>query len=325
MLEERRSGALRARLSGSRLVLAGGLALATAVAGACGDAATSAGDPAALNAGQGAKPIARTKCSEFPANNYWHADIRNLPVHERSSEWLSHMSTDVNLHPDFGPSFGHGPNYGIPITVVRKSHKRVRVRFYYAAESDQKLYPLGRDTRIEGGRNSDGDRHAIIVDKDRCKLYETFDTRKVGGKWRAGSGAIWSLKRNRLRPDGWTSADAAGLPILPGLARYDEVGRGVSTTRSGSPSGARVGPTSTPRATPRRATRPAAAADGPPPPSPCRLPRAAVPTPGERRSPHAQALRDDRRRQRGELVHLGRAAPAVVGRPAAHAPSRQGV
>jgi len=169
------------------------------------------------------KPIAKTRCSEFPADNWWHADVSGLPVHARSGAWLSHMSTDVDLHPDFGPSYGAGPNYGIPITVVDGSHRKVRVRFYYGSESDKVRYPLGKDTRIEGGRNSDGDRHAIVVDKSRCKLYEVYDARVVDGKWRAGSGAVWSLKRNRLRPDGWTSADAAGLPILPGLLRWNEV------------------------------------------------------------------------------------------------------
>ena len=170
-----------------------------------------------------AKPVAGTKCSEFPADNWWHADIRHLPVHARSTAWLSHMSTDVDLHPDFGPSYGDGPNYGIPITVVGKKHAKVKVGFDYSSESDRVRYPLGNDTKIEGGRNSDGDRHAIIVDKHRCKLYETYATRVVNGRWRAGSGAVWSLRSNKLRPDGWTSADAAGLPILPGLLRWNEV------------------------------------------------------------------------------------------------------
>jgi hypothetical protein len=165
------------------------------------------------------RPVKGTTCPTFPADNYWHADVSKLPVDPRGKKWLSHMDTGVDLHPDFGSSFGHGPNYGIPITVVKHSHRRVHVRFQYASESDKVRYPLGKDTRIEGG----SDRHAIMVDKGTCKLYETFATRKKNGKWHAGSGAVWSLNSDKLRPNGWTSADAAGLPILPGLLRWNEV------------------------------------------------------------------------------------------------------
>ena len=172
--------------------------------------------------GAAARPIAGTTCQTFPADNYWRADIRDLPVHARSDQWLSHMSPGSDLHPDFGPNAG-GTDYGIPITVVPHDHRRVRVRFTYADESDHVRYPLGRDTRIEGGRSSSGDRHAIIVDRGSCRLFETYATRRRDGRWYAGSGATWSLRSNDLRPDGWTSADAAGLPILPGLLRWNEV------------------------------------------------------------------------------------------------------
>jgi hypothetical protein len=199
-----------------RRLAVGGVVAALGLAGTTYAMADARPQPAEARA---YRPVAGTSCPTFPSDNYWHADISKLPVHPRSKKWLSHMYTNVDLHPDFGSSFGDGPNYGIPITVVRHSHKKVRVRFQYAGESDKVRYPLGGDTRIEGG----SDRHAIIVDKGSCKLYETFATRKKNGRWHAGSGAVWSLEKNKLRPNGWTSADAAGLPILPGLLRWKEV------------------------------------------------------------------------------------------------------
>jgi hypothetical protein len=141
---------------------------------------------------------------------------------------MSHMSPTRRLHPDFGPSYGAQPvPYGIPITYVGGSHAKVSVTFMYSSESDHVGYPLGSDTRIEGGANASGDRHAVIVDKSTCRLYELWDVRRTAsGRWTAGSGATWSLSANKLRPAGWTSADAAGLPILPGLLRWDEVKAG---------------------------------------------------------------------------------------------------
>ena len=187
-------------------------------------AGITAGSPAGAT---GARQLPGTSCAVFPANNYWHADISTLPVNRHSSQWLSHMSPGSNLHPDFGPSYGAQPvPYGIPYTVVGHSHARVHVHFTYADESDDVRYPLGSDSKIEGGANADGDRHVLIVDRGSCRLYELYDVHHRNGRWSAGSGATWSLGSNKLRPSGWTSADAAGLPILSGLLRLDEVQAG---------------------------------------------------------------------------------------------------
>jgi hypothetical protein len=132
------------------------------------------------------------------------------------------------MHADFGSGLYEGGKIGIPFVTVGRSQEKVPVSFDYAEESDRGPYPIPPNVPIEGGRGSDGDRHVIVVDRDRCKLYELFAAypRDGGRRWTAGSGAIWNLRTNRLRPRGWTSADAAGLPILPGLARWDEVKRG---------------------------------------------------------------------------------------------------
>ena len=131
------------------------------------------------------------------------------------------------MHADFGSGLWDGGPIGIPVTVVGKGQAKSRVSFEYADESDKGPYPIPKNVAIEGGRASDGDRHALIVDRDSCKLYELFALYPTsGGGWRAGSGAIFDLRSNKLRPAGWTSADAAGLAILPGLARYEDVARG---------------------------------------------------------------------------------------------------
>lgn len=162
-------------------------------------------------------------CDIFPADNVWHADVSGLPVHARSSDWLTAMGGPTRqLHPDFGPSGLEQP-YGIPYNIVAGSHTKVNVDFYYPDESDPGPYPLGSDTTIEMG----SDRHALMLDRDNCVLYETFDTSQDSGGWHAGSGAVWNLRSNNLRPETWTSADAAGLPVFAGLIRRDEIAAGV--------------------------------------------------------------------------------------------------
>ena len=135
----------------------------------------------------------------------------------------------TNLHPDFGPSGDPTNPYGMPYEVVPSGQPFVNVAFEYASESDPGPYPFGPNTPIEGGQNSTGDRHALMVDPVTCTLYELYDAHYSPSASAAGSGAIWNLNSNTLRPAGWTSADAAGLPILPGLVRYDEVESGSIT------------------------------------------------------------------------------------------------
>lgn len=166
----------------------------------------------------------KNKCPYFPANNVWHADISKMPVHSRSAAWLKSMSASKKkLHPDFGPADPEeqAVPYGIPFEETPSNRKKVSVAFDYDDESDKGPYPFAASTPIEGGSDADGDRHAIMVSSD-CKLYELWHA-EYGSHPSAGSGAIWDLKSNNLRKAGWTSADAAGLPILPGLLRYDEV------------------------------------------------------------------------------------------------------
>ncbi|HEU4656584.1 MAG TPA: hypothetical protein VFR97_03625 [Capillimicrobium sp.] len=185
---------MRARLTALSLALAGALA------------------PAAL-----AHPLRDApRCPVLPADNPWNQRVDRLPVAPRSDRIVASIGLDDHLHADFGT------RYGIPYTTVGRHQRRVPVRFRYAAESDPGPYPLPRDVPIEGG----SDRHAIVVDRVRCRLYELFALERRGRQWHAGSGAIFDLRSNALRPRGWTSADAAGLPILPGLARYDDVRRG---------------------------------------------------------------------------------------------------
>jgi hypothetical protein len=162
-------------------------------------------------------------CPLFPATNVWNKSVNRLPLRERSATLIRSIGADLRLHADFGSGLWDGGPIGIPYAVVDGAQAKSSVDFLYADESDAGPYPIPDDVPIEGGPDADGDRHALIVDRDTCTLYELFDLRPG---WSAGSGAIWNLRSNALRPAGWTSADAAGLPILPGLARYDEVASG---------------------------------------------------------------------------------------------------
>jgi hypothetical protein len=174
-------------------------------------------------------PLPRApSCPVFPADNHWNLRVDRLPVAADSDAIVRSIGRGGHLHADFGSGRYEGAPIGIPYTTVPARQRRVPVRFDYADESDRGPYPIPRRVPVEGGRRSDGDRHVIVVDRDRCRLYELFAAYPVAGgrRWRAGSGAVWNLRSNRLRPRGWTSADAAGLPILPGLARYDELRRG---------------------------------------------------------------------------------------------------
>lgn len=164
-----------------------------------------------------------TALQVFPLDNAWNTDISEYPVHPNSDNFLASIGLERGLHPDFGTVWEGAP-IGIPYNVVDADTPRVDVSFDYADESDAGPYPIPADALIEGGPNSDGDRHVLLVDPVEKKLYELFYAYpQDDGTWTAGSGAIWDLTSNASRPDGWTSADAAGLPIFAGLVRYDEV------------------------------------------------------------------------------------------------------
>jgi hypothetical protein len=163
------------------------------------------------------------KLQVFPDDNPWNQDISAFPLHPLSAAYIASIGPTKGLHPDFGTVWEGGP-IGIPFVVVPADQPKVPVAFYYASESDPGPYPIPPDAPIEGGPDSSGDRHILVVDYFHKRLYEVFDAWRNGaGGWQSGSGAIFDLTSNELRPDCWTSADAAGLPIFPGLVRYDEV------------------------------------------------------------------------------------------------------
>ncbi len=158
----------------------------------------------------------------LPADNPWNRRIDREPVDPNSAALVASIGVDRPLHPDFGVEWMGAPS-GIPYVVVPGTQPKVPVTFTYGPESDPGPYPVPPGAPIEGGRNSTGDRHILMIDRDNWKLYELFSAYPEGNGWRAGSGAIFDLNSNTLRPAGWTSADAAGLPVFPGLVRRDEV------------------------------------------------------------------------------------------------------
>ena len=167
-------------------------------------------------------------CALFPADSIWNTRVDELAVDASSSTWVATIGANTRLHPDFGSGVwppGSDSPIGIPYDSVPGSQTPVPVSFLYDDESDPGPYPVPPDASIEGGPSSGGDRHVLVLERDSCTLYELFDAWPIAGgaEWSAGSGAVFSLGSHALRPAGWTSADAAGLPILPGLVRYDEV------------------------------------------------------------------------------------------------------
>jgi hypothetical protein len=184
---------------------------------ACGAPQPAGGPDAGPNASlAGRRP--------FPDDNPWNTPVDQDPVDPNSVALIASIGTATDLHPDFGANYNGSP-FGIPYVVVAGTTPLVQVSFDYADESDPGPYPIPVEAPIEGGAGSNGDRHVLVVDRDHWKLFELFAAYPAPGSsdWTAGSGAIFDLSSNALRPAGWTSADAAGLPIFPGLVRYDEV------------------------------------------------------------------------------------------------------
>ena len=191
----------------------------------CAAAPTAGGGGPSGGGGPGLGPNASLEGRRpFPADNPWNTPIDQDPVDPSSDTLIASIGLTRGVHPDFGANYNGGP-FGIPYIVVGGSTPGVGVTFDYADESDPGPYPIPADAPIEGGAASSGDRHVLVIDRDHWKLYELFAAYPVAGStnWTAGSGAIFDLGSDALRPAGWTSADAAGLPIFPGLVRYDEV------------------------------------------------------------------------------------------------------
>ena len=203
-----------------RLSLRTSAVLCAALSG-CGGGSSAAGGPppgssaSASTSASASAGAVLLGCPVFPADNPWNRDVSRDLVDPRSDAYIASVGPGRFLHPDFGSD----PTYGIPWTSVPGTQPRVSMSFDYDDESDPGPYPFPANAPVESG----GDSHVLVLDRDACRLYETFDSKFVGPGWHAGSGAVFDLRSNTLRHDGWTSADAAGLPILPGLVRRDEV------------------------------------------------------------------------------------------------------
>jgi hypothetical protein len=180
-----------------------------------------ASPPAFAKAPPGAPPH-EGACPVFPASNSLNRDISHASVDPNSANYIESIGAQVHLHADFGTP----PGYGIPYSVVGPHQAKVPIHFTeYGGESDPGPYPVPPSAPVEGA-GEEGDRHVLVLQEGTCKLYELYGAQRNGSGWDAGSGAVFNLRSNSLRPEGWTSADAAGLPIFPLLARYPEVRAG---------------------------------------------------------------------------------------------------
>jgi hypothetical protein len=169
-------------------------------------------------------------CPVLPADNIWNARVDGLPLDPQSLTYVNTVGATAQVHADFGSGLWDGGPIGIPYVVVPGTQPKVDMSFYWDTESDAGPYPIPPNAPIEGGPASTGDRHVLVLDSSQCKLYEISNAHlQDNGTWTAHSGAVFDLNSNTLRPETWTSADAAGLPMLPGLVRYDEVASGAIT------------------------------------------------------------------------------------------------
>lgn len=208
-----------------RAVIAGMLAVSLASPGVLVATGAAASAPATSPTALAGAP----KCAVAPADSVWRTPVASLPVAKNSAALIKAIGAGSPLHPDFGSGLWDGEPIGIPYNVVGNAQPRVHVSFLYASESDRVGYLIPRHPLIEGGPRSTGDRHVLIVDRQTCVDFELYDAKPIArsANWTAGSGAVFRLASDALRPAGWTSADAAGLAILPGLIRPEEIAAGV--------------------------------------------------------------------------------------------------